>query len=379
MEQPTSEVSKVPQKSVERNRNILQRRPYEIEGSKINVSWKEFSPTDKETSQDEAVLFLTGWSAGTAKTLEYLSQRFAEDSGKEALMTTTRPEKVVSDSLYKEAQAVRNLIVEKGLKKIIIAGHSEGGIKAVDLIDILQKENKNIDVQGLILLDPVGLYKQNWAKFASRFTQDTLLNTPVTVLTNLAKDPSLFVKMLQAAGDIGMNIAKDIAATNLKDGTYFRKLYLQVKEMTKKNTHYQDVKCPVVLIQGAQDPVSSPDRIVSKEERIRYANEAKERADKARKYRKSLPKEDKTIPRWPNDPNWADEINQAVQKVFFPNSPYVKALVGTKIPHHGIPHFRSDSISKVALGLLRRYWKAQESLAQPTIPATASQGETLRS
>lgn len=342
MEQSISEVPKV---SPEQVRHGFRNETYEIESTRVNVSWKEFSPTNKEAPQDEAVLFLAGWSAGTAKTLEHLSQRFAEDSGKKAFLVTTRPEKVVPDSLYKEAAAIRNLIVEKGLKKVIIAGHSEGGIKAVDLIDILQKENQNIEIQGLILLDPVGLYEQRKMELVKKFSLDTAVTTPITLTKNLLKNPSLILKYLQASSDIIFNMAKEMAKTKVVG--YPKKLLSQIREMAKANTHYADVKCPIVLIQGEKDPVSDHERVMPSAE----------------------------------DPKLLSGRRKILKDTFFPNSPQVDMLVPKKLGHHGIPHFRAELISKVSIGLLKRFLRTQQSpaqpIAQPTAPA--SQGETSQS
>lgn len=346
MEQPISEVPKV---SPEQIKQDFQNKPYEIEGTKIDVSWKEFFPSNnKEIPGDEAVLFLSGWSAGRAETLSYLSQRFAEDSGKTALLVTTGTKKDVPDSLYKQAEAIRGFIAEKGLKKVILVAHSEGGIKAADLISILQNENSNIDVQGLVLLDPVGLYKQNelkGVKFVAQFAQDTLLNTPINVTKNVLKsrlkDWSQFKKMLQAGSDIVFNIAKEIARA--KGIGYVPKLKGQIAEMIKANTHYQDVRCPVVLIQGTEDPVSSPKKIIPIDV----------------------------------DPKSFSERGEILGKTFFPNSPWTRmAAVWRTNPNHGNPHFNADQTAKTSLYLLERYRREQAAIAQPTTPA--SQGDALQ-
>lgn len=331
---PMESVPEIPQKPAEQNKNIFQKRSYEIGDIKVKVSWKEFFPTDHEAPNGEAVLFLTGWSAGTAKTLEDLSQNFANDGKKNTLLITTRPEKVAPNSLYTESEAIKNLIVEKDLRKITIASHSEGGIKSANLIDILQKESPDIEIQGLILLDPVGLYEQNWAKFASQFALDTTINTPITLAKNFLKDPSLALKGIEASSDIIFNIAREIATTGPKEGTYLRKLYLQVKEMAKKNTHYQDVKCPVILVQGTQDPVSSPEKVVPAAQ----------------------------------NPKSISGRSAILKSLFFPNSPRVYMIGARKLGHHGVPHFRGKSISGAAFYLLGRSEREQASLGQSPDP-----------
>lgn len=347
MEQSVSEVPKV---FPEQIKHGSQNKAYEIEGTRIDVSWKEFSPMSREgkplaeISQDEAILFLPGWSAKAATTINYLTQSFANDSGRTALSITTRPEKVVPDSLYQEAKAIRNLMAEKGLKKIILTAHSEGGIKAVDLIYILQKENPNIEIQGLILLDPVGLYEQGEMELARKFGLDTLISTPITLTKNLRKNPALWLKGLRVTTDIIFNMVGEMVKA--KGIGYPAKLWSQIKEMAKANTRYADVKCPVVLIQGEQDPVSDHKRVI--------------------------PIKD--------GPKSLSGRSKILKDIFFPNSPRVDMLVPKKIGHHGIPYFREKSISNASLGLLRRFWETQQShaqpIAQPTAPA--SQGNILQ-
>lgn len=335
MESPPSETPIV---SPEQVKHGFQNKIYAIEGAKVNVSWKEFSPLSEdgkrlaEIPHDEAVLFLPGWSAKNAGTLSNLVQNFADDSKKSAFLITTRPKKIVPNSLYSESQAIRNLTVEKGLKKITLAAHSEGGIKAVDLIDILQRENPDVEIQGLILLDPVGLYKQGKMELAGKFSLDTAVSTPITLTRNLLKDPSLWLKGLQATSDIIFNIAKEMVKA--RGIGYPTKLWSQIAEMARENTHYQDVRCPVVLIQGEQDPVSSHERIIPT----------------------------------PEDPKSLPGRRKILKDTFFPNSPRVDMLIPKKNGHHGIPHFRAESISNASLGLLVRYWRTQQSLSQPTSP-----------
>lgn len=329
MEQPTSETLI---KSSEQDRHALQNRDYEIEGNKINVAWREFYPKPKEGKpftfpRDEAILFLPGWPEKNPKTQDPLNQSFADDSQRIALRVTTRPEKVITDSLYKEAKAIRNIIAEKGLKKIILAAHSEGGSKAVNLISILQQENQNIDVQGLILLDPVGLYQQGKMELSVKFNRDTFY-TFLKAAQNLPNDPSLMIKGTRVTTDIIFEIAKEMIKTKVIG--YPKKFWSQVGEMAKANAHYQDIKCPVILIQGADDPVSDHKQIIPTAE----------------------------------DPKILRERRKILKTTFFPNSPQVDMLVPKKIGRHGIPHFRPESISNASLGLLKRYWRKQAPSTQ---------------
>lgn len=91
--------------------------------------------------------------------------------------------------------------------------------------------------------------------------------------------------------------------------------------MVKKNTDLDKITCPVVLIQGAEDIVSSPRRVIS--------------SDEMRKL-------------------WSTR-RQFLKEVFFPNVEDVSMLTPERLGHHGIPHFRAEQIAKVALYQLNRH------------------------
>lgn len=317
------ERSETPQESPEQTFNI--------DGENISVKVnKEVRPNVEGFKDDEAVIFLPGWSAGTAKTLNYLTERFAEDNKSAAYSLATRPEHVIGDSLYQEARAVSEWSKARKFKKVIMVGHSEGGPKAINLIDILQKENTDIQVAGLILLDSVGLYEQGAGEIAAKFAWDTLVKTPKTIAANVFKNPSLIVKGLQASTDIIFNIAREIKRSGVD---YPNRLVNQIKEMSAKNTHLADVKCPVVLIQGAEDPVSSPKRIIPRAEDRRL---------------------------------WSTR-RKFLKEVFFPSAEDISMLTPSRIGHHGLPHFRSEQISKAALYLLNRHKESRLVIDQASL------------
>ena len=86
-------------------------KSYDVDGRLVQVQTKEFVPMH-EIPKDKALLFLTGWSAGDAKTLEHLTGRFAADSGEKALQVRTSSEGVRSTALAEEARAIQKLIQE---------------------------------------------------------------------------------------------------------------------------------------------------------------------------------------------------------------------------------------------------------------------------
>lgn len=299
---------------------------YEAKDSRIAVTWKEFKPKKESSKDNRAIIFLSGWSAGTAKTLEDLTQDFAEYGGSRSFLVTTRPEKNIPDSLRQEAGAVAQFIIEQGLKNVTLAGHSEGGSKAASLVEILQKEHPEITIDGLLLMAPVGLHEQSSAEVTKNFIGDVVGNTPVAILKDLLKSESLKVmigKLLKdssvlnrgrkASDDILSNVVRELGIDKLG---YLKRLSEQIKEMAKLNRSYAEVKCPVVLMQGVYDLVSPPEGLFSEEEQ--------------------------------------DQINEFLGEYVFPNSQKVYGLKVEKWGYHFFPHVRGKQIAKIFPHLLER-------------------------
>lgn len=157
------------------------KKRYEVEGTGIQVAWKLFQPKEAADSQEaserkKAVVFLPGWSiTEQAKSIEILCQTFANYSRDAVYAVDTRTEKIVPDSLTKEAEAVRQFIQERGIENITVVGNSLGGAQAIHLTALLQ-QNPNINIDGLILLDSLSLYDQTGTKLAVNYTRD-MFNT----------------------------------------------------------------------------------------------------------------------------------------------------------------------------------------------------------
>jgi pimeloyl-ACP methyl ester carboxylesterase len=303
-------------------------RAYEIQGSTVTATFKELSPLH-ETPADTAVMFITGWSAGDAKTLEHLSGRFAVDFDARTLQVRTATEGIRSQSLEREAEALGQLIEERGLKHITIAAHSEGGTKAANLIARLQREQPHVEVRGLVLMDPVGLYPQKESEVISGFVKDSMVRTPASMAKNFfSLKPmrgrfQLIQAGLQASSDIIMNIAREAIRAKSE---YLAKFRAQLAEMVVQNENYQRIRCPVVLIVGAQDPVSSREKI--------------------------LPSKD--------DPMNLTERSEILRELFFHASPRVDMVVPEKLGHHGLPHFRPEEVSRASMYLLKRGERRQQ-------------------
>lgn len=100
---------------LEQNNKGVGRKKYEIEGTGIDVSWKEFRPKkEMPIKSDQAVIFLTGWGVDErSKSVQDLAQAFADHSDGAALAVQTRPDVNIPESLRKQAEAIREMIRER--------------------------------------------------------------------------------------------------------------------------------------------------------------------------------------------------------------------------------------------------------------------------
>ena len=311
------------------NKGEVKTEKFDIDGRVVELESKEFSPRH-EVPKDEAVIFLTGWAAGDAKTLEYLTGCFAAEAENTALQIRTSTEGAHAEALKLEARAIAEVIKKRALKHITLTSHSQGGTKAANLIAILQREMPEVEIRGLILMDPVGLYEQAPLHITKAFAKDSLISTPTMVAANLLTGNAktgrfkLLRRALQAGNDILFNIMLEVANSRLD---YLAKLRSQISALGATNENYRAVKCPVVLVQGRYDPVSDREKVLPSDQ----------------------------------DPKNLTERSEILKDTFFPNSPRVDMLIPERLGHHGLPHFRPEEIARVSLYLLKREERRNKS------------------
>jgi pimeloyl-ACP methyl ester carboxylesterase len=292
---------------------------YQVGDLNIKVDVKKFSPENNTDLNDSAVIFLPGWAMtmdaiAPTKVVSGFQSEIAKDSGSSVFSIDTRADKIVENSLQYEADAVRRLIEESGLKgkKLILAGHSQGGHEAANLALLLQRQNPEIIVSGLVLLDPTGLYEQKKRSLVRRF----IGNAVGSFVANPSKE------VLQAGNDIAQGVGREVKQS--KTG-YLKRLQNEIGDMSQQISGIEQIGCPVVLIQGLEDTVSSPG-LTQQEAFEKGYNEINEESD-------------------------ANEILSSL----FPNSPYVRWVKGEKLGHHDMPLYRGEQVAKIALYLLRRH------------------------
>jgi pimeloyl-ACP methyl ester carboxylesterase len=309
-----------------------QTKTYEIEGASVDVNYrsifpKNSSPDNKQPNSERRIIFLPGWSLdANTKSAATIGQAFSDAGNSEVLIIDTKPNEIVEDSLNKEAEAIARLVKEQGIKNIIIAGYSEGGIRSVDLVSILQRQRKrgetDISVDGVILMESLGLYEQESAlKLATSFVKDGLIDGQINTLNSqVSKREGIGkteARTARVTMDVVFGVMREIVRS--KGIKYPQRLRSQIEELTDVQKYLDEVKAPVILIQGAKDLVSSPEKIL---------------------------------------PGYKDkERETALRKELFPNSPYIRMVVGKRLGTHGMPLYRAEQVAKDSLYLLDRYKK----------------------
>ena len=312
-----------------------ERRQYQLEtGESIEVLAKEFSP--HEGGGEQTVIFLPGWAmSAESSAVTALGQSFAERSKAKAYAITSRTESDpgTEDVLLKEAEAISKFIKEKGLTNVILAGHSQGGDKAIDLTTILQN-NPEIQVHGLILLDAVGLYDQTPGSLAKNFAKDALVNTPLTMAKKVVSDPQVAARGLAAGNAVTAGIFREIGKSGIAG---IKRMKDEVKSMAQMNPRLAQIEVPVILMSGTDDPVSNPEKILPPGEEKRMIEEWRKK-DEAE-----------------GTSTYIDPREKFLQEDIFPESPYIRMVTPEKLGHHGLPLLRSESVANASLYLLKRY------------------------
>lgn len=325
--------------------NGIERVTYNLEsGAIIEISSREFKKKGKEADSipesnreksGVATIFLSGWAMGAGtESARIFGEAFAESSENSTYAISTRAEMMADKNmLYEEAQAVAKFIKDKGIREVILTGYSQGGDKAVNVAAILQ-EDPEMKVGGLVLMDSTGLYEQTPSALVRGFSRDSLLDTPKTLAKNIVKNPEAAKRGIVILTDIIFGVIREMSKSKLN---YASRLKTEIKEMAAVNPRLAKLRMPIILLSGAKDLVSSPEKIIPshEEEKILEAWEREQETTEAKKF--------------------IDPREEFLRKNIFPNSPYIRMVVPEKLGHHGLPIYRSKSVARASLYLLKRF------------------------
>lgn len=170
-----------------------QEKKYSLEsGINVDLKIQEFTPQQANDflNPDEAVFVLPGWGTDAhTPVVENLAQEYANSFNQKTFSLSSRAEQHSTENeniriTQEESRAIMQYIVDSGKKEITLTGYSQGGNKAMDVVSLLQQEHPEIDIKGLVLVGPVGLYHQEKIDIVKNFNIDALVGTPKKILEN---------------------------------------------------------------------------------------------------------------------------------------------------------------------------------------------------
>jgi pimeloyl-ACP methyl ester carboxylesterase len=339
-------------------------KAYEVNGKNLTLYWKKYQPQSHEwhgkTRQPEpeeegkksAVLFNTGWSiAAQGYASKDICQNYANMSGSPTYTIEVRGDSRTIKQ-KEAAEAERRFIEENEFTDLTIVGNSNGGIRAVNTVALLQEKNPDINIKGLILLASMGLSEQNKEDFFKRFFNDP----GGKIFQELAKHPIKNRKALLHTArilmEVGIGFTKDVIEARGQIPTGIEN---QRAEMITANPVNKEIKVPIVLLAGDKDTMSNPNAILPEELSDEAAKENTRR--RLRHFAQTQP-EDQTPEDIQESKKFISEREAYLKETLFPNSPAVRIVIAGAAPekhgHHSILGYRAESAARASLGALDR-------------------------
>lgn len=318
-------------------------KKYEVGGEAVNVAWKIYQPKIKEEAGSsaeseggkKAVIFIPGWSINErAKSIEILCGEFADYSESPAYAIDARTDNVLPNSTEVQAEAVRRFIEEQELTDVTLVGNSLGGVEAIHLTAFLQEDAEKIKIEGLVLLDSLSLYDQTVPELGLHYAKDIAKAqaSSSAVISKRAFGNKPRIKESTASALASQNRKyltggmAEILREVMRSGVdYPKRMASELRQMTKKNPHLQDIKVPVVMIQGEHDLLSDPKKIISGAEEREHL-----------KLREEFLKEN-----------------------IFTNAPHVAMVIPEKLGSHNVSYTRSEEVARSSLYMLKRWNRDQ--------------------
>lgn len=224
-----------------------------VEGSEVKVSWSKFTPEQQESiDPTRAVIFLPGWPLqSSSKATWDLPRALANQFGVYSYNIDTVTPKIDPNTANLEARGIRKFILSTGIKEITIFGHSEGTLKAANLTAILEQENPQIKINGLVLASPMGFYPQNFLELLKNFVivEPMIEKHQTNPAVSRMPLPQFLVEMFKG-------LQQDVKVAGLPN--YLKKMLpQQIKEMMRIEPLLNQIKAPTLVLAADQDFVSN--------------------------------------------------------------------------------------------------------------------------
>ena len=248
---------------------------YQIEGSRVHINWYKAKPEAKpepevkpETKEPpdpkKAVIFLGAWNyEADSHPLMDISQKVANGVNQNCVAISTRTDRLAADALFTESLAIaEDLVTRQGIREALIIGHSEGAIKATNLAVILEQSYPQVKIDGVVLLDPMGMHKRWIAGLALREIVDVFIGRGEFKKAKTTS-PKEYVK------DFFLGIWNDMRFFSRKWPEKTRKA---LGAMTRPNPRLKFVRSPILLVTAEKDYVSDYRQYFPKNELEKRAN-----------------------------------------------------------------------------------------------------------
>lgn len=348
----------------------------EVNGAKVELSWVESKPKGKENvDPTRAVINISPWSwAAEMPIIRNGGQKIADRFGENTYTISTRTDKIHPEALFTESQGIAQFITERNFREVTIFGHSEGGIKAVDLAAILQANNPQVKINGVVLLDPMGMYSRDIADLAGSFFNDTRKVGPEEFKRAQKLPPEGMVLQFL------LSLWQDLRFFGLQ---YPKAVQEELKAMARPNPRLSQIKAPVLLLTGERDYISDFRRYFSKDEvekRLKSVlsdEQLRSWIDSESKWEK-LPQEERDkfgskeefVKHYMQAYRKHEELvrmskarNQYLRENILPQAENASFILATKpaASHGGLPDTRFESVIRVAKRIFPRFRRQSPS------------------
>lgn len=358
-EQTLDHSIKTPEKTPQSEIETFGKKTYDVEGKRISVAWKKYVPEAKSgeiIDPKKATFFIPGWSyTENASSLERMGREFAEHSRGNTYMIDTTTESIAEGNLNDEAKAIALFLNETEIDNLTGVGNSQGAGELIHLIAQLQEQRPDIKIEGLGLFDPVTIREQPRRKFVINYAKD-LIKTGLALarVPKMGEDSHVYSQNAKYIKDGVTGILKSVL--HAKVAGWPAKVWNEVTEMTKLNPDLAKIKCPVVIVQGENDGISDPKFTAPKNPdnpSEGYIDDLQTREARL----KALENNQEASPE-------STTREEYLKKTLFPQSPYVRLIVPSKMGVHNVTFSRPD-VASATLYLLKRYHRGQETAQVP--------------
>ena len=354
-----------------------------IESGKIIQNWREFrpqsAPLEEEPGQRTGILFFPGFATpewGIA--VRDVCQETANFTGLPVMASEIRGNPTQLKQID-GAELDRQFIEKQGYNNLFVMANSQNGVRAAELIKLLQEKNPGIQINGAIFIETKGLGDHNRPTGQEELSKDDipphtfdkltkpksagepfqeseenflarLINDPGSkILQHPIKNRKKLFKASRILGEFGIDFARQIIEAGGRIPSGVRNLR---GEMVRRSPALSKIKCPVVLVLGEGDTQVNPNFVMNPDMG----------AESARQFARLMEAIPEGSPNRPHRNEVMDKREQYVHNLLFPESPAVKVLIAAeeKDGNHSLLGFRPR-------GAIRASFAALEGMNRPNL------------